>query len=127
MPIYYSNLRKTMDYHEIHELAKAIVAEMDKRTSGEQAPKWKGGTIKFIPADKSMKENEMPIDRFLSKIIMVRDNLRVLEQQINSDKTLSEGEKIKFQSYITKSYGSLTSFNFLFWFEEDKFKGAGGA
>jgi hypothetical protein len=116
-----------MDYFEIHELAKAIVNEMEKRTAGEHAPKWKGGTLRFIPADKDAKEHEIPIDKFLSKIIMVRDNLRVLEQQINSDKNLSDGEKIKYQNYITRSYGSLTSFNFLFWFDEDKFKGAGGA
>ena len=106
---------------EIKELARAIVEEMNSLHSAELAPKWEGGSIFFIPANSDAKDHEMPLDKLMHKIVMIRDNLRVLEQQINSHEKLSEGDKIKFQSYITKCYGSLTSFNFLFYNEEDKF------
>jgi hypothetical protein len=61
----------------------------------------------------------------MNKVVMMRDNLRVLEQQINGNKTLELGEKVKLQGYITRIYGSLTSFNFMFEDEDDKFKGSG--
>lgn len=110
-----------IDKIDIKELAKAIVEEMDKTHSAELAPKWEGGSIFFIPGTSDTKEHEIQIDKIMHKIVMIRDNLRVLEQQINSNVNLTEGEKIKFQAYITKCYGSLTSFNFLFRDEEDKF------
>jgi hypothetical protein len=110
-----------MDKSEIKELAKAIVNEMDAMHSAELATKWEGGSIFFIPANSQVKDHEMPLDKLMHKIVMIRDYLRVLEQQINSHENLTEGDKIKFQSYITKCYGSLTSFNFLFYSEEDKF------
>lgn len=110
-----------MDKLEIKELAEALLDEMEKRNTAELAPKWEGGSVMFLPKDSSVKDHEIPIDKLLHKIIMVRDNLRVLEQQINSNDKLSEGEKVKFQGYITKCYGSLTSFNFMFYDEEDKF------
>lgn len=109
-----------MDYN-LKELAKAIVEEMDSLHSADLAPKWEGGSIFFLPKNSDIKDHEMPIDKLLHKIVMVRDNLRVLEQQINSSSSLTEGEKVKFQNYITKCYGSMTSFNFLFYDEEDKF------
>lgn len=110
-----------MDKLEIRELASALLDEMEKRHTAELAPKWEGGSIMFLPNDSTAKDHEIPINKLLHKIVMVRDNLRVLEQQINSNDKLSEGEKVKFQGYITKCYGSLTSFNFMFYNEEDKF------
>jgi hypothetical protein len=110
-----------MDKFEIRQLAKAIVEETDSHYKADLAPKWEGGSMFFIPKNSDAKDHEMPIDTMLHKIVMIRDNLRVLEQQINSSDSLSEGEKIKFQNYITKCYGSLTSFNFLFNYQEDKF------
>jgi hypothetical protein len=110
-----------MEKFEIRELAKAIVQEMDSIHSADLAPKWEGGSIFFLPKNSEMKEQELPIDKLFHKIVMIRDNLRVLEQQINSNESLSEGEKVKFQGYITKCYGSMTSFNFLFYEETDKF------
>lgn len=110
-----------MEKSELKALAKAIVDEMETRESAEFADKWEGGTIFFMPGDKDTQEHEMPLERFMHKITMVRDNLRVLEQQINSNSSLSEAEKKKYQGYITKSYGSLTSFNFIFRNNEDKF------
>ena len=86
------------------------------------ADKWDGGTMILKPADESMKPKEIPIDTFFHKIVMVRDRLRVMEQRINSSK-LTDEEKVNLQQYITKIYGSLTSFNVLFKFKENNFVG----
>lgn len=110
-----------MEKEDIKKLAMALLDEMDKRHSAELAPKWEGGSIFFIPRDSSSKDHELPIDTLMHKIVMIRDNLRVLEQNINSSESLSEGEKLKLQGYITRCYGSLTSFNFIFREESDKF------
>lgn len=90
--------------------------------------KWIGGTLLLQPADKSLKPKEIPVSDFFHKIVMLRDRLRVLEQNINSHKVLTDEEKINIQQYITRCYGSLTTFNVLFknkeqWFTGDK---AGG-
>ena len=77
------------------------------------ADKYKGGKLILEPADSSMKPYELPIDKFFNKIIMVRDRLRVMEQRINAS-DLDEQGKIDLQQYITRIYGSLTSFNILF-------------
>ena len=106
---------------EIKELAKAIVEEMDSDRNADLAYKWEGASIYFIPQDKEMKDHEIPIDKLMHKIVLIRDNLRVLEQQINSNDDLTDAQKLKYQNYITKCYGSLTSFNFLFRNQEDKF------
>jgi hypothetical protein len=95
---------------------------------GEVVPlgeKWRGGTMLLQSADKSLKPKEIPIDDFFHKIVMLRDRLRVLEQNINSNKKLSDEEKVNIQQYITRCYGSLTTFNVLFknkeqWFVGDK-------
>jgi hypothetical protein len=87
--------------------------------------KWLGGTMILQAADKTLKPKEIPIDDFFHKIVMLRDRLRVLEQNINSNKKLSDEEKVNIQQYITRCYGSLTTFNVLFknkehWFVGDK-------
>ncbi|HRE59233.1 MAG TPA: hypothetical protein PLW09_15570 [Candidatus Kapabacteria bacterium] len=110
-----------MEKHEIRALAKAIVHEMNSEHSAELAPKWEGASVFVVPKDTSLKDHEIPLDKLMHKIVMMRDNLRVLEQQINAHTILSEGEKVKLQGYITKCYGSMTSFNFLFYQDEDKF------
>lgn len=111
-----------MEPSELRSLAKFILDEWESRHSADNAPKWDDATVKFVPKDSSAKEHEIPMEKFMHKVVMVRNNLRVLEQQINSNGKLSEGEKVKLQGYITKCYGSLTSFNFMFWDDEDKFR-----
>jgi uncharacterized radical SAM superfamily protein len=73
-----------------------------------------------------MQPKEVPIDNFFNKIIMLRDRLRVLEQRINAHEVLSDEEKINLQQYITRIYGSLTTFNVLFRNDEDHFVGERG-
>lgn len=85
--------------------------------------KWKGGTLLLQTADKNLKAKEVPIEDFFHKIVMLRDRLRVLEQNINSNKKLSDEEKVNIQQYITRCYGSLTTFNVLFRDKEDWFVG----
>lgn len=76
--------------------------------------KWKGGTLLMQPANLELKPKDIPIEAFFHKIVMLRDRLRVLEQNINSHPVLSDEEKIDMQQYITRIYGSLTTFNILF-------------
>lgn len=86
--------------------------------------KWTGGNMILQPANPSLKAKEVPIESFFHKIVMVRDRLRVLEQNINSHAGLSDQEKVNMQQYITRIYGSLTSFNILFADKEQYFIGA---
>jgi DUF438 domain-containing protein len=88
--------------------------------------KWLGGTILLQTADKTLKPKEIPIEDFFHKIVMLRDRLRVLEQNINSNKKLSDEEKVNIQQYITRCYGSLTTFNVLFKNKEQWFVGEKG-
>ncbi|HNA95655.1 MAG TPA: hypothetical protein PK421_00395 [Chitinophagaceae bacterium] len=85
--------------------------------------KWIKGTMLLQPADKTLKPKEIPIEDFFHKIVMLRDRLRVLEQNINSSKNLSDEEKVNIQQYITRCYGSLTTFNVLFKNKEQHFVG----
>lgn len=97
--------------------------------AGEVVPlgeRWEGGTIVLQPADPSMKPKELPIEVFFHKVVMLRDRLRVLEQQLNSHKKLTDEEKVNLQQYVTRIYGSLTTFNVLFRDREDWFVGEKG-
>jgi hypothetical protein len=88
---------------------------------------WLNGVMLLQPADKTLKPKEIPIQDFFHKIIMLRDRLRVLEQNINSNKSLNDEEKVNIQQYITRCYGSLTTFNVLFKNKEQYFVGDKGA
>lgn len=88
--------------------------------------KWLGGTMLLQTADKTLKPKEIPITDFFHKIVMLRDRLRVLEQNVNSHKKLTDEDKVNLQQYITRCYGSLTTFNVLFKNKEQHFVGDKG-
>ena len=85
--------------------------------------RWKGGKLILEPKDTNLASKEIPIDTFFHKIVMVRDRIRVLEQKVNSSK-LDDQDKIDIQQYITRMYGSLTTFNILFKINEHQFSGS---
>jgi DUF438 domain-containing protein len=89
--------------------------------------RWLGGTMLLQPADKTQKPKEVPIDVFFHKIVMLRDRLRVMEQQINAHKKLTDEDKVNLQQYITRIYGTLTTFNVLFKNKEHWFVGEKGS
>lgn len=88
--------------------------------------RWTGGRMVLYPGDTSLKEKEVPIDAFFHKIVMVRDRLRVMEQKVNAS-ALTDEEKVDIQQYITRIYGSLTTFNVLFKDKDDYFVGDKGS
>jgi len=91
----------------------------------ELAKRWVGGSLKLIPGKDDTQPKDVPIEAFVKKIIGIRDKLRVLEQKINSHGSLAPEEKLELQGYITRCYGSLTTFNALFAAKESQFQGTG--
>ncbi len=106
-------------------LARILRAWSDITEVVPLGDKWKDGLLILKPGESGLKEKEIPIDAFFHKIVMLRDRLRVMEQRINSSK-LSEEEKINLQQYVTRIYGSLTTFNVLFKHKEHQFVGEKG-
>ncbi len=90
------------------------------------AQKWEGGTVKLVPANPELQAKDLPIDALFHKVVMVRDRLRVLEQKLNAHPKLSDAEKVEMQQYVTRCYGSLTTFNVLFRDKNDQFIGQKG-
>jgi hypothetical protein len=129
----YSNLevieRIDADDEMVHvsELEKTLIRVLrrwsDMQENVQLGDKWIGGKMLLQPANPDMQAKEIPIETFFHKIVMVRDRLRVLEQNINSHATMTDEEKVHLQQYITRIYGSLTSFNILFKFKDDYFVG----
>ena len=117
-----------MQIDEVYRIAfEAFTNALDQKlTTSESdvsiAPKFYHGTLVIQPKDSTLQSKEVDIEVFFKKIVSVRNNLRVLEQKINSSQ-LDDAEKIELQGYITKSYGSLTTFNILFQENEDRFIG----
>ncbi len=105
----------------------ALNRVLDRRADIEElvplGNKWNKGKIVMHPSEAGMATKEIPMDTFFHKIVMVRDRLRVLEANINAHKVLTDEQKVDLQQYITRSYGSLTTFNVLFKNVEDGFKG----
>ena len=114
-----------MDQADLKEFIRELIVEEFGPEPVELAAKWKGGSIILKPGNDTQPK-EVPMDVFLRKVLGVRDSLRVLEQKLNSTDCLSPEEKSSFHSYITKAYGSLTTFNVLFKENKDKFVGSGG-
>jgi hypothetical protein len=90
------------------------------------APKWEGGMVVLKPRDAQLQPKEIPLDQLFHKVVMIRDRLRVLEQKINTHEKLSDAEKVDMQQFVTRCYGSLTTFNVLFRDERDRFVGDKG-
>jgi len=112
-----------VSFHEAERsLIKILKAWSDISEVVPLGDKWKNGIMILKPDDPSLKPKEIPIETFFHKIVMVRDRLRVMEQRINAS-DISDEEKINLQQYITRIYGSLTTFNILFKHKEDQFVG----
>lgn len=114
----------TISFYEVERTLREVLKKYSDIS--EIVPigdKWKGGTIIMNPGDSNLASKELPIDTFFHKIVMVRDRIRVMEQKINSS-SLDEQEKIDLQQYITRIYGSLTTFNVLFKNKSQQFVGS---
>ena len=103
-------------------LVKILRTFSDINEVVELGDKWDNGMMILRPGDSGLKDKEIPIDSFFHKIVMVRDRIRVMEQRVNSSK-LTDEEKVNLQQYITRIYGSLTTFNVLFKYKDDHFVG----
>lgn len=112
-----------IDRPDLELLLRRIIREEGGVTPAVPAEKWRGGTMVLRPGNGT-QEKTWPIETFFHKIVMIRNRLRTLEQQVNAT-ALPEDVKVRLQSYISGCYGSLTSFNVLFAEEEDGFKGQG--
>jgi hypothetical protein len=110
---------------DLEMLLRRIIREETGLTPVAPADKWRNGTLVLRPGTPGLQEKSWPIETFFHKVVMLRNRLRTLEQQINAT-TLPDDVKVKVQGYISGCYGSLTSFNVLFAEEDDQFKGAGG-
>jgi hypothetical protein len=110
---------------DLELLLRRIIREETGISPVVPAEKWRGGTLVLRPGTAGAQEKTWPIETFFHKIVMLRNRLRTLEQQVNASE-LPEDVKVKLQSYVSGCYGSLTSFNVLFADEEDHFKGSGG-
>ena len=119
------SLHDNVGGEDLELLLRRIIREESGVTPVAPAEKWRGGELVLRPGKEGVQEKTIPIETFFQKIVMVRNRLRVLEQHLNSADIASD-LKLKLQSYITASYGSLTSFNVLFANDDDRFHGTSG-
>ena len=110
---------------DLELLLRRIIREEAGISAVAPADKWRGGQLVLRPGTPGLQDKSWPIETFFHKVVMLRNRLRTLEQQVNAT-TLPEDVKVKLQGYISGCYGSLTSFNVLFAEEADQFKGSGG-
>ena len=115
----------SLESQDVELLLRRIIREETGLTPVAPADKWRNGQLVLKPGTPGLQEKSWPIETFFHKVVMLRNRLRTLEQQVNAME-ISEDAKVKLQSYVTGCYGSLTSFNVLFADEDDQFKGAGG-
>lgn len=115
----------SLTVEELKDLV-ARAARDEAEVDVELAGRFEGGELVIRPNQADLQEKVLPIESFFHKIVMLRDRLRVLEQKINSNSKLSDGDKVELQQYITRIYGSLTTFNILFQYRDDHFRGQSG-
>ena len=117
-----------LDEEDLRKIMQVIRATLNAEASvtGEIGDRWGGGQVVLKPGRAGTQEKTVPIDVFFRKIVNVRDRLRVLEQRINTHPKLNDAERLELQDYITRIYGSLTTFNVLFAEPADRFVGTGG-
>ncbi len=111
---------------DIEMILRRVIREEAGVTPVTPAEKWRGGHLVLRPGNPALQEKSWPIETFFHKVVMLRNRLRTLEQQVNAA-DISDDAKVKIQSYISGCYGSLTSFNVLFAEESDQFRGSGGS
>jgi hypothetical protein len=111
-----------MDRDGLKQVLRELLTEETMYGFPEMGGRWQGGTLVMKPAEDDKQAKEVPLETFFHKIVMVRDKLRVLEAKLNSHNNLSEQDKVELQGYITKCYGSLTTFNILFQEKSDQFR-----
>jgi hypothetical protein len=109
---------------DLELLLRRVIREETGITPVAPAEKWRGGTLVLKPGNAQLQDKSWPIETFFHKVVMLRNRLRTLEQQINAA-DLPEDLKVKLQGYISGCYGSLTSFNVLFADADDQFRGSG--
>jgi len=115
--------RDLVSYDQVEQMMVKVIRRFsDVQERVELGEKWKGGKMILEPGRTDLQSKEIPMETFFHKIVMVRDRLRVMEQRINSS-SMSDEEKVNLQQYITRIYGSLTSFNILFQYNTDSFVG----
>lgn len=115
-----------MDRETMRSLLIEALEEVCGPAEAPLGERWRGGVLVLKPGKSETLAKEIPIEKFFQKIVRLRDQLRVLEQKINSNPALPSDEKIAMQHYITRCYGSLTTFNVLFKEADDRFVGAAG-
>lgn len=114
-----------IDYGQLKQALREVLDEQGA-SDPEMARKFQGGTLVMRPQDSSLQSREIPIEEFFKKVVRVRDQLRVLEQKINGHGKLDAEDKKVMQAYLTRAYGTLTSFNLLFQDKDDTFMGQRG-
>jgi hypothetical protein len=108
-----------------HAVVEALGLEQKDVVVEGLAARWQRGTLVLRSADSSLQPKEVPLETFFHKIVMIRNNLRVLEQKVNANDKLTDADKFDLQQYITRCYGSLTTFNVLFKNKDDQFRTGG--